>query len=145
MEPGCDKDKLRDKSCKGGGRRRVSHPEGRGEVEVQRAHALSWNPDSGLDLSLSRAWLRGGHWLRRMGPISPASRGLYSLAQSACSAQNVLPEQSHGVKAMGLKCGPTNPCPYPRALSSSQLQPACTPALPLLHGDPAAQASFFRS
>ena len=80
MEPGCDKDKPRDKSCKGRGRRRVSHPEGRGEVEVQRAHVLSWNPDSGLDMGLSLAWPRGGHWLKEMEPVSPASRGLYSLA-----------------------------------------------------------------
>lgn len=55
------------------------HPaqkEGVTDVEVQRAHGLRSNPDSGLVPGLSLAWPSGGHWLREMEPISPASRCL---------------------------------------------------------------------
>lgn len=76
MEPGCEKKKLRDQRLRGRGIGRAFHLQGKGEVEVQRAHALSWNPDAGLDLGLSLAWPRGGRWLREKEPISPASSGL---------------------------------------------------------------------
>lgn len=61
MEPGCENRKLRDQRHKGGDRGRMSHPEGRGEMEMQRAHGLaSQNPDTGFHLGLSLAGPRGG-------------------------------------------------------------------------------------
>lgn len=41
MEPGCENGKLREQRHKRGDRRRMSHPEGKGDVEVQRAHGLA--------------------------------------------------------------------------------------------------------
>lgn len=46
MEPDCENKKLRDQRLRGRGIGRPFHLQGRGEVKLQRAHALSWNPDS---------------------------------------------------------------------------------------------------
>lgn len=64
-EPGCEKET--DQKSKGEGRGRASSPKRRGDVEVQRAHGLSSNPDSGLDLGLSLAWPSGGSLAERDG------------------------------------------------------------------------------
>lgn len=55
LEPGCEKGKFRGQRHKGRDRGKISHPEGKGEVEVQRGHGLCWNPDSGFHLGLSLA------------------------------------------------------------------------------------------